>query len=379
MVSNNLAHSAHDSQPQTPPQKKNIRSGSILWLRKRLDEDEMILLEAAGLERQALNHPVVVVDLLKKDPEVVKICTMTSCGDRNITMSRIDRKYWHFYLPVQPTPSHPSYTTEPLSLENNKQLRKLSYINTRRTYRISLALLKRYDDLEEGISSHHLTPESLETVKTACGLAPSPRTESRDPVIYATPKTPPTTPWPSSKQHTHNLLYAAATEYNVEDNTGRYRVPADEHEPLLPVPVTNTLQNSQAQFPPAWPGQHQTHQGRVANDYYYVHRRPKKTHYEPILSALLTLLCICACVVLLATLGYSLFLGIMWVFRVFTSLVTTTEAELVRLGHYIAHVGGYIVSPFITVGKAVSAGWKSLVHVLKEIVRWFDNRKTMSS
>ncbi|KAF7505886.1 hypothetical protein GJ744_012421 [Endocarpon pusillum] len=379
MVSNTLAHNAHDSQPRTRLRKENIRSGSILWLCKTLDEDDMILLEAAGLERQALNHPVVVVDILKKDPELVEICKMTSCGDRKITMSTIHRKNWHFYLPIQPTPSHPACTAEPLSLENNKQLRKLSYINTGQTYRIPLVLLKTYDDLEKGISSYHLTPESLETVKTACGLASSTRTKSRDPVIYATPKITSTTPRPSSTQHIHNHLHAAATESNVEDNTGRYRVPADEHEPLLPVPVTNRLQNSQAQFPPAWPGQHQTHPGRVANDHYHVYRRPKKTHYEPILRALLTLLCLCTCVVVLAALGYSLFLGIRWVFRIFTSLVTAIEAELVRLGHYITHVGEYIVSPFIIIGKAVSAGWKNLVHVLKEIVRWFENRKTVSS
>ena len=76
MASDTPVHSAHDSQPRNRLQKESIRSGFILWLRKRVDEDEMNLLEAAGLEIRALNHPVVVVDRLRKDPEHVRICTV---------------------------------------------------------------------------------------------------------------------------------------------------------------------------------------------------------------------------------------------------------------------------------------------------------------
>ena len=281
-------------------------------------------------------------------------------------MSKIDRKYWHFYLPVQPTPRHPSYTTEPLSLEKNKKLRKLSYIDTRRAYRISLALLKRYDDLEKDISSHRLTPESLKIVKTACGLAPSLKIKSRHPVTDATPKIPSINPRPSSKQHTCNHLHAAATEYNVEGNTERYRVFADERGPLLPVPITSRLQNSQAQFPPAWQSLYQPHPDLAATNYCRIYRGPK-----PILNALLTLLFLCACVILPAALGYTLFHGITWVFSVFATLLTTLEAELVRLGHHIAHISGCIASPFITTREAISTGWRNVVHISKEVVQWF--------
>lgn len=300
---------------------------------------------------------------------------MTSCGNTNIISSKIDREYWHFYLPVQPTPIHPPYVVEPLSLENNIQLRKLSYIDTRQSYRVSLVLLKKYDDLDAKISSYCLTKESLETVRRACDALSSPKTKPQLPATEAVPTIPLTAPLPSPEQHVYNHLQAAVTHYNVEGNTRRYRVPADEHEPLLPIPVTSRLQNSQAQSPPAWQFQYQTHHSLAATKYYSVHRRSDKTNWKPLLSALLKFLCFCACVMLLAALGYGLFLGITWVFNVITTLVTTIQAGLVRLGHYITHIAGLIAGPFITAGKAISAGWENVVHVLKEIVRWFAQLK----
>lgn len=63
-------------QPQAQLRKGSIRDGSILWLREHVSEDDFILLETANLEPEALNHPVVVIDVLERHHLHVLICTV---------------------------------------------------------------------------------------------------------------------------------------------------------------------------------------------------------------------------------------------------------------------------------------------------------------
>ena len=62
----------HTSQDQL--QKRSIRAGFILWLRPDVDQNYAELYSTAGLNKGALNHPVVVIDALIGEPSNVQIC-----------------------------------------------------------------------------------------------------------------------------------------------------------------------------------------------------------------------------------------------------------------------------------------------------------------
>ena len=91
MVSNSLAYGAHNPRPRTRLHKESIRSGFILWLRKSVNEGDLALAKAAGLDTRVLNHPAVVVDILEEDPEHVKICTVRSLDSPCATTYLFDR------------------------------------------------------------------------------------------------------------------------------------------------------------------------------------------------------------------------------------------------------------------------------------------------
>jgi hypothetical protein len=78
MVSNDSFLKAHARQARAKLQKCSIQAGSILWLIKAEhgDKDGLMLLEAAGLAPGASNHPVVIIDMLERDPSHVQICTV---------------------------------------------------------------------------------------------------------------------------------------------------------------------------------------------------------------------------------------------------------------------------------------------------------------
>ncbi len=76
MPSGRSARRDHDPHHQAQLQKRSIRAGSILWLRKNvnINENNLMLLSAARLQKGSLNHPVLVLDMLEGRPSHVQIC-----------------------------------------------------------------------------------------------------------------------------------------------------------------------------------------------------------------------------------------------------------------------------------------------------------------
>jgi hypothetical protein len=65
---------AYKRTPDVQLKKGSIRAGFILWLRSNVDENELQRLTVPRLEAKALDHPVVVIDLLEGSPSDVQIC-----------------------------------------------------------------------------------------------------------------------------------------------------------------------------------------------------------------------------------------------------------------------------------------------------------------
>lgn len=63
-----------DHQSLAQLHKRDTLVGSILWLRKSNDKDDSALLQEAGLDLGAPNHPVLVIDVSKEPPSHVRIC-----------------------------------------------------------------------------------------------------------------------------------------------------------------------------------------------------------------------------------------------------------------------------------------------------------------
>ena len=74
MVSHRLGRHGSDRPSRPQLAKRDIQAGVILWLDKNANEHDLVLLQAAGLNKGALGHPVVVIDMLEKRPSHVKIC-----------------------------------------------------------------------------------------------------------------------------------------------------------------------------------------------------------------------------------------------------------------------------------------------------------------
>lgn len=302
---------------------------------------------------------------------------MTSCGGKNIKMSKINPSDWHSYLPVQPTPSHAPCFTEALSLQNNAQMRKRSYIDTRDSYRISLVLLAKYDEWDKEISSRRLTPESLEIVRAACGYPYLHNRNQRHAELDTIPELHHIIPQPSSNRLVYHHLQAVTARYIVDGNPESYRLLANEEQPLLPIPTTSRSHASQAQTLPSRQSQFQTRRNLGASYHdpvgtydYPMHERSRTSLHWTIIRSLFACLGLFICVALLCLLGYSLVLGIAWLVRAYMTLVTTIKADIIIVGRYIAGIWTAITNPFVAIGKGLATAAKSVVHLLQEIVRW---------
>jgi hypothetical protein len=58
--------------------KSAIERGMILWLLADADEEDLSAFDRSLLERNALNHPVIVLNTLRWDHEYVWVCTVSS-------------------------------------------------------------------------------------------------------------------------------------------------------------------------------------------------------------------------------------------------------------------------------------------------------------
>lgn len=57
-------------------QKRDARLGAILWLRNNADKRDPTAFARSGLQREALGHPVAVIDVLGWSKPYVWVCVV---------------------------------------------------------------------------------------------------------------------------------------------------------------------------------------------------------------------------------------------------------------------------------------------------------------
>jgi hypothetical protein len=242
-------------------------------------------------------------------------------------------------------------------------MRKPSYINTRHNHKASLTLLEYYDR-DEVIPSRQLTPESLGKVRSKCGLLPL-RARRLDDMSAATSAV------------LRNTIQASPYRSicHGSPSTPNQTVPATERQPLLrpslPAtsrPKSSPIQLPPVQLPPVWlPLPHSYFLGERCS--YDSHKTSNRSLFRTLLRTLFACILLCLCAVLLGLLGHSLFLGLAWLARGFTSLLVVIKDDFVALGHWITGIGRAIASPFMAVGQSITAVAREVVKVVREIVR----------
>lgn len=299
---------------------------------------------------------------------------MTSCGGKSITESRIPAENWDAYLPVFPSPSHPPFGAEPLRLEKNARMRKNSYVNTLRNYRVPLVLLKRFDDKKK-IASHRLTPQSLEILRTACGLGLH-RPISHDPPLVPracdfTPHIPlPTSSrlqnsppayethagYEAQEHHIQHQLYGASARL-----PGLYVDP--ERQPLWPHSASSSpARRFNLGIPSRSPWE--TESGYRGADHSHIDAPSSSSRVcWNLLKAVVIYLSLCTALCLLALLGYGLFLGVMWLVHGLVAVVVVAKEDIAAFGRAVAR-------PVMAVGRGIGAGARAVAGFVGRIVQW---------
>jgi hypothetical protein len=298
---------------------------------------------------------------------------MTSFGGKNIAESGVDEYHWKSYLPIHPTPCHPLLREQPLHLEDGAKMRKLSYINTRGTYRTPLVLLEKYDRTRE-VFSHRLTYQSLEALGTACRL-PS-LYASRDEQSATRDSLPCNIVQASSRPPLSPLIYCYTPSKEPAQNAfGDLPGPSSPHATeqqslLLPAVsasrsyVSHTGVHSMTS--PRWQGYYDLSHVRG----HYVGEPPKLRRSLNILRTLSICLVCCMGIMLPGLLGYYLFLGIRLLFRHIVIVQTAAKAHILAIANHIVSFGRAVASPFIAVGKGVAGYGGRVAHLVEVIAPW---------
>ncbi|KAI1846920.1 hypothetical protein JX265_004889 [Neoarthrinium moseri] len=112
-------------------------AGYIAWLPRRDCTNANL-----GLDEGCYNHPVVIISPLVQGDEV-GIFLITSLDDNDLATKYRSKNTRLNYLPIAPSNFHPD-NGKLLYLEDQAKLRKKSYVNTGRQYRVPLSSLHPY-------------------------------------------------------------------------------------------------------------------------------------------------------------------------------------------------------------------------------------------
>jgi hypothetical protein len=79
---------------------------------------------------------------------------------------------------------------------------------------------------------------------------------------------------------------------------------------------------------------------------------------------------------LLALLGYGLFLGAVLLIRGLMTVMAAIGADIAALIRYIATFGDVIASPFIAIGRGIGAFGRAVAHPIEAIIHWIRQLKS---
>lgn len=251
-------------------------------------------------------------------------------------------------------------------------MRKNSYVNTRGNYQIPLAVLVEYDRSLH-VSSHCLIYRSLEVVRAACGL-PSRRSHGRTQrpaEIIAMPDLLQAPPTPPTRMQSYTHVQRQVTPDTIGGIPRPSGIPATEQEPLL-LPALEARRSQAYRVEVRSLKQSEWQE-------YYQHLRMQRNQMNDardmgacwtILRAVFVCILLCMGVLLLAVLGYGIFVSISWLAHTFKVLLTTIRADIVAAVRHIAGACRTVASPFIAVGKGIAACGKAVSHLAQAVVRW---------
>jgi hypothetical protein len=280
-------------------------------------------------------------------------------------------------------------------------LRKPSYINIRKSYRINLVLLKKYDKLRP-ISHFRLTAKSLDAVRTACDLPCRLTPNSNDgtvalistagPPQFCHVATISRKPYPKplwqehpgyTRPEIHNqqqyslprvVPTYSLTSYHTENALHHmpkgHPLPSAERQPLLPLPTPGRPARSpwvmslSRPFSPTL-----NRSGDTGFD--PIWEAPDRQTRWTIVRAVLAWGYLCMGLAFLGLVGYFSYLGALKIVQAIVAFSTALKAEINAIVPYITKIVNAVVHTFNIVGRGLAAFGRGFAHLGRMIARLF--------
>ncbi|KAG8531632.1 uncharacterized protein KY384_003263 [Bacidia gigantensis] len=224
-------------------QDHDILAGCILWLPRRDEIDEHLLV-GADIGNGCFNHPIVVLSADQVGGKAT-VLILTSFDGQDLAKRHPENRHLRdHHLPIFPSAAHPDNGIL-LSLDSDLQLRKKSYIKTEVQVIINVASLIPYNRTGK---KYKLQQKSYHTLATYINFTPPtanprPRRDlSNQFSVYSPPSSLPihAGPRPSSRTIQRTPPQIPPTRYYSPVTS---QAPAPPPSYLIPI-VTNTRQDS---------------------------------------------------------------------------------------------------------------------------------------
>lgn len=152
--------------PSSPSRHENL-VGAILWL---LPLEQVPDHGRYKLKAKACGHPCVVVqDCRATEPELVQICILASYS-QSTSYSSLGQSEQHDHIPIHPNKPDGRVQPSILYLRHRQRtemlLRKKSWVNTKRVYKVPVSILRPYETFQSWCR-YRLAESSIQALQSA--------------------------------------------------------------------------------------------------------------------------------------------------------------------------------------------------------------------
>lgn len=158
--------------PSSPSRHENL-VGAILWL---LPLEQIPDHGRYKLKAKACGHPCVVVqDRRATEPDLVRICVLASYS-QSVSYNSLGRSEQHDHIPIHP--NEPDSRVQPSILYLRRRqrtemlLKKQSWVNTRRVYKVPVSILRPYETFQSWCR-YRLADSSIQALQSALLISAS--------------------------------------------------------------------------------------------------------------------------------------------------------------------------------------------------------------
>lgn len=167
-----------------PIWKCDVKVGYVLHLPRDADTRDPAAFSASKLSEQGLNHPVIIVDLLDDNPEMVEKVKIVKCTSVNFKHGYDDLRIAHYDdrgMPTQCAQCKEAHTTKAKDMLTHKnrsiQMKKPTHVKTDEKHVVSLLMLRAFSR-QDGLGLYALDERSVTLLKKKAGIVPTSRSAS---------------------------------------------------------------------------------------------------------------------------------------------------------------------------------------------------------